>query len=35
MKIENRPEINKQVDYRALCAQLQADLDRINDDRGN
>ena len=22
MKIENRPEINKQIDYRALCAQL-------------
>jgi hypothetical protein len=35
MKIENRPEINKQVDYRALCAQLQAELDRINDDRGH
>lgn len=34
MKIENRPEINKQVDYKALCAQLQAELDRINDGHG-
>ncbi|CAG9315874.1 unnamed protein product [Blepharisma stoltei] len=31
MKVENRPEINKKVDYKALCAQLQAELDRIND----
>ena len=35
MKIENRPEINKQIDYRALCAQLQAELDRVNDDKGH
>ena len=31
MKIENRPELNIKVDYRALCAQLQAELDKIND----
>ena len=31
MKIENRPELNITVDYKALCAQLQAELDRIND----
>lgn len=31
MKVENRPELNVTVDYKALCAQLQAELDRIND----
>ena len=31
MKVENRPELNITVDYKALCAQLQAELDRIND----
>ena len=31
MKVENRPEVNKIVDYRALCSQLQAELDQIND----
>lgn len=31
MKIENRPQLNIKVDYRALCAQLQAELDKIND----
>jgi kinesin family member 5 len=31
MKIENRPELNIKVDYRALCAQLQSELDKIND----
>ena len=31
MKVENRPELNIKVDYKALCAQLQAELDRIND----
>jgi chromosome segregation ATPase len=34
MKIENRPEINKQVDYKTLCAQLQTEIDRINDGHG-
>jgi len=31
MKVENRPEVNKIVDYRALCSQLQVELDQIND----
>jgi kinesin family member 5 len=31
MKVENRPELNIKLDYKALCAQLQAELDRIND----
>lgn len=31
MKVENRPELNMKVDYKALCAQLQAELDKIND----
>lgn len=34
MKVENRPELNIKVDYRALCAQLQAEIDRINDSDG-
>lgn len=31
MKIENRPELNIKVDYRSLCAQLQSELDKVND----
>lgn len=31
MKIENRPEKNIKVDYRAMCSQLQAELDKFND----
>lgn len=31
MKVENRPELNITIDYKALCGQLQAELDRIND----
>jgi chromosome segregation ATPase len=31
MKVENRPELNITIDYKALCAQLQAELDKIND----
>ena len=31
MKIENRPEKNIKVDYRALCSQLQAEVDKFND----
>ena len=34
MKVENRPELNVKVDYRALCAQLQAELDKLNDNNG-
>ena len=31
MKVENRPELNIKIDYKALCAQLQTELDKIND----
>jgi kinesin family member 5 len=31
MKIQNSPEINIKIDYKALCAQLQAELDKVND----
>lgn len=31
MKIENRPEKNIKVDYRAMCSQLQTELDKFND----
>ena len=32
MKVQNRPVINKTVDYQALCIKLQDDLDKLNDD---
>ena len=32
MKVQNRPIINKTVDYQALCIKLQDDLDKLNDD---
>ena len=32
MKVQNRPIINKTVDYQALCVKLQDDLDKLNDD---
>ena len=32
MKVQNRPKINKTVDYQALCIKLQDDLDKLNDD---
>ena len=35
MKIENTPEVNKQVDWRARCMQLQAEIDRLNDEKSN
>ena len=32
MKVQNRPVINKTIDYQALCIKLQDDLDKLNDD---
>ena len=32
MKVQNRPVINKSVDYQALCLKLQDDLDKLNDE---
>ena len=32
MKVENKPKVNKSVDYQALCIKLQYDLDKLNDD---
>lgn len=31
MKVQNKPIINKSVDYQALCIKLQEDLDKLND----
>ena len=32
MKVENKPKVNKSVDYQALCIKLQYDLDKLNDE---
>ena len=32
MKVQNKPIINRSVDYQALCIKLQEDLDKLNDD---
>ena len=32
MKIQNKPIINKTIDYQVLCIKLQDDLDKLNDD---
>ena len=32
MKVQNKPTINKSVDYQAICQKLQEDLDKLNDD---
>ena len=32
MKVQNKPIINKTVDYQALCIKLQEDLDKLNDE---
>ena len=32
MKIQNKPIINKTIDYQVLCIKLQEDLDKLNDD---
>ena len=32
MKVQNRPVINRSVDYQALCLKLQDDLDKLNDE---
>ena len=32
MKVQNKPKINKSVDYQAICQKLQEDLDKLNDD---
>ena len=32
MKVQNRPVINKTIDYQALSIKLQDDLDKLNDD---
>ena len=34
MKVQNKPIINKTVDYQALCVKLQEDLDKLNDEYG-
>ena len=34
MKVQNKPIINKTVDYQALCIKLQEDLDKLNDEYG-
>lgn len=31
MKVVTRPKINVEIDYKALCAQLQSELDKAND----
>lgn len=31
MKIQNSPQMNLKIDYKALCDKLQAELDKIND----
>jgi kinesin family protein 5 len=31
MRVATRPKINIDVDYKTLCAQLQAELDKVND----
>ena len=32
MKVQNKPTVNKSVDYQALCIKLQEDLDKLNDE---
>ena len=32
MKVQNKPIINRSVDYQALCIKLQEDLDQLNDE---
>ena len=32
MKVQNKPTVNKSVDYQAICQKLQEDLDKLNDD---
>ena len=32
MKVQNKPIINKSVDYQALCIKLQEDLDKLTDE---
>ena len=32
MKVQNKPQVNKSVDYQALCIKLQEDLDKLNDE---
>ena len=32
MKVQNKPIINKTIDYQALCVKLQDDLDKLNDE---
>lgn len=31
MRVATRPKINIEVDYKSLCAQLQAEIDKVND----
>ena len=31
MKIQNTPQLNVEIDYKALCSKLQAELDKVND----
>jgi len=32
MKVQNKPIINKTIDFEALCIKLQEDLDKLNDE---
>ena len=32
MKVQNKPIINRTIDYQTLCIKLQDDLDKLNDD---
>ncbi len=32
MKVQNKPLVNKSVDYQAICIKLQEDLDKLNDE---
>ena len=34
MKVQNKPVINEDIDYRALNAKLQEELDKLNDEYG-
>lgn len=35
MKVQNKPMVNKTIDYRALANKLQNDLDKLNDQYAN
>jgi hypothetical protein len=33
MKIQNIPKVNMTIDYKALCSKLQAEIDKVNDNK--